>query len=259
MADSEKAKWTRLASLGLVLAGLGPILVLLAIMLWGLGPPDADLAFFLTTIVVAFVSAFLVWRFGTWSKIVGIIAGLLLAMGLFWTAFGLAQPASFFDFVTGILVLPGALLAVGASIASIVAKRRGHYAARAEGGEKRGLQIVLGIVVLAAVVSGALNLFTRPTASAGNAAIRASLRDSKFDQQQYEVAGGERIFVSNDDPFFHTFTVDELGIDEGFVAASSKLIEVSDQPGTYILYCRPHTANPEDPEEDAMAATIRVT
>lgn len=258
MADAEKAKWTRLASLGLVLAGLGPTLILLAILIWGLDAGE-DLTFFLVTMAVAFVAAFLVWRFGTWSKVVGILAGLLLAMALFWTAFGLGQPASFFDFVPGVLVSPGALLAVGASIAALVAKRRGNLTSRAEGGERLGMRIALGIVVLAAAVSGALNVLTRSTASAEDAQARASMRDFSFDQQEYEVTGGESIFVSNDDPFHHTFTIDELGVDESFVAAGSKVVEIPEEPGTYILYCRPHTSDPEDPEEEDMAATITVT
>ena len=84
------------------------------------------------------------------------------------------------------------------------------------------------------------------------------MRDFKFDRAEYEVSGGTTVFVSNEDPFFHTFTIDELKIDEGFVAASSKRIEIPRQPGTYVLYCRPHTANPQNPEEDDMAARIRV-
>src|SRR5687768_9045258 len=118
MAEPAKAKWTRLASLGLVLAGLGPLLMLIAALLFGLDIAE-DLVFFLGVAVIAFLGAFLVWRFGTWSKFVGILAGLLVGMAMFWTAFGLAEPASFFDFVPGILVIPGALIAIGANIAAL--------------------------------------------------------------------------------------------------------------------------------------------
>jgi len=258
MADREKAKWTRLATLGFVLAGSGPVLILAAVLIWGLDPGE-ELGFFITTIGVAFVSAFLVWRFGTWSKIVGIVAGLLLAMALFWTAFGLAQPASFFDFTAGVLVMPGALLAVGACIAALVARRKGRQTSRAEGGEKLGIRLALGIVVAAALVSGALNLLTRPTATAGEAEASASMREFKFDSPQYEVSAGGTIYVKNDDPFHHTFTIDELGIDEGFVAAGAKVIQIPDRPGTYVLYCRPHTSDPENPENEDMASSITVS
>lgn len=258
MADTDKAKWSRLAALGLVFAGLGPALIFVAILAWGLDPGE-DLGFFITTMLAAFVAAFLVWRFGTWSKIVGIVVGLLLAVALFWTAFGFEHVGSFFDFMLAILVMPGALLAVGASIAAIVAGRKGNRTARAEGGERTAIRTAVGIVVLAALVSGGLNLFARPTASADGADLQASFWDFKFDQEEYVVPGGSTMFVSNDDPVFHTFTVDELDIDESFVAASSKVIQFPDRPGTYTVYCRPHTMNPEDPSEEEMTARLTVT
>jgi plastocyanin len=258
MAVSEKPRWTGLAALGLLLAGLGPLLMLLAVLIWGLDA-EGELPFFLGTAAIAFIASFLVWRFGAWAKIVGILAAILVGMALFWTAFGLAQPSSFFDFMPGILVIPGALLAIVACVMALLAKRRGQMAARPEGGEKRGIQIVTAVVLLAAVVSGALTLFTRSTAEAGDAAVTATLKDFEFAEGQYEVPGGSEIFVRNDDPFFHTFTVDELGIDEGLGAGSSKVIDIPQEPGTYVVYCMPHTSEPEEPAEDDMAATITVT
>ncbi len=258
MAVSEKAKWTRLAALGLFLAGLGPTLILLASLIWRLDL-EGDLTFMVVTALIGFVGAFLVLQFGTWSKFVGILFGILLAMALWWTVFGLAQPASFFDFLPGLLVLPGALLAIVASIMALVAQRRGRVAARPEGGERRAIQVVAGIVVVAALVSGAMSLFGRSTASAGDAAASSSMKDFQFDQEQYQVAGGSRIFVKNDDPFFHTFSIDDLDVNEGFVAGRSKVIDIPTKPGTYILYCQPHTFDKEEPEEDDMAATITVT
>lgn len=258
MAEPAKAKWTRLASLGLVLAGLGPTLMLIAGLLFGLDISE-DLVFFLGVAVIAFLGAFLVWRFGTWSKFVGILAGVLVGMAMFWTAFGLAEPASFFDFVPGILVLPGALIAIGASIAALLAARKGRLTDRPEAGERRGIQVVLGLVALLALVSAALNLFTRPTASADEAQSTIAMKDFEFGEDSYQVAAGSKVFVDNDDPFFHTFTVDGLDIDEGFVGGSSKIVTIPEEPGEYILYCKPHTSDVEDPSEDDMATRITVT
>ncbi|HEX2054386.1 MAG TPA: cupredoxin domain-containing protein [Actinomycetota bacterium] len=258
MADNEKAKWTRLAALGLVMAGIGPLLILGAGLLFGLDF-EGDIAFFLITAAIALSGAFLVWRFGTWGKVAGAVAGLLVGLALFWTAFGLMQPASFFDFLPGLLVLPGALIAIVASIAAVVSGRRGRATARPEGGERLGLRIVAGVVVLGAVVSGALNLFTRPTASAGDAQASVAMKDFRFDEQGYEVAGGSTVFVDNNDPFAHTFTIDELDVDEAFIAGGSKVVQIPDRPGTYVLYCKPHTSDPEDPGEEDMASRITVT
>lgn len=258
MAEPAKAKWTTLAALGLVLAGLGPTLMLIAAALFGLDISE-DLVFFGGVAVIAFLGAFLVWRFGTWSKFVGILAGVLVGMAMFWTAFGLAAPASFFDFVPGILVLPGALIAIGASIAALLAGRKGRLTARPEAGERRGIQIVLGLVGLLALVSAALNVFTRSTASADEAQSTVVMKDFEFEEDSYQVAAGSKVFVDNEDPFFHTFTVDGLDVDEDFVGGSSKIVEIPQTPGEYILYCRPHTTDVEDPGEDDMATRITVT
>lgn len=258
MAETAKAKWTRLASLGLVLAGLGPVMFILAGMLFGLDMSE-DLVFFVITAAVAFLGAFLVWRFGTWSKFVGILAGVLVGMALFWTAFGLAEPASFFDFVPGILVIPGALISIGASVAALVAGRKGKITDRPEAGERRGIQIVVGLVAVLALVSGALNLFTRSTASADEAQSTIAIKDFEFGEESHQVAGGSKLFVDNGDPFFHTFTVDGLGIDEEFVGGGSRIIDIPEEPGEYILYCKPHTMDPENPGEEDMASRITVT
>jgi plastocyanin len=258
MASSEKSKWTRLAALGLLLAGLAPALMLAVVLIWGMDT-EGENGFFATVMAVALVASFLVWRFGAWSKFVGVIAGVFVAMAMFWTAFGLAQPGSFFDFMPGVLLIPGALIGIVASIAALVSRRRGHPTARPEGGEKRAIGFVLGIVVLAAAVSGALHLLGRSTASAEGAQATATMAEFRFDQEEYQVAGGSTIFVRNDDPFFHSFTIDRLGVDEGFVGGSSKLVEIPDEPGTYILYCKPHTAKPQDPDEEDMAARITVS
>ena len=37
------------------------------------------------------------------------------------------------------------------------------------------------------------------------------------------------------------------------------LVKIPNEPGTYVLYCRPHTSTPGDPDYDSdMAARITV-
>jgi plastocyanin len=64
--------------------------------------------------------------------------------------------------------------------------------------------------------------------------------------------------VRNDDPFLHTFTVDDLDIDEAMSPGSEELIEIPSEPGTYVVYCRPHTSDPDDPSSDDMTATLTI-
>lgn len=259
--DRVKARWTRLATLGFLFAAASPLLLLVAVVAWGL-ETEGETTFFLIIAGIALVAAFIVSRFGTWAKIVGAVLGILMALALFWTAFGLFVPMSFFEFMSGLLLIPGALLAVVACIASIVAKRRGRVGTIAEGGERTAIRVALGIVGTLAIVSGALTLVSRTSvddAEASSAAATARMKDFEFVPTSYSVAGGSKILLRNDDPFMHTFTVDELGVDEVVTPGASKLITLPARSGTYILYCEPHTEDKDEPEENDMFATLIVT
>ena len=253
--DGARPRWTRLAALGLVLAALGPLLMFGAGIAWGV----EGAAFFGIVAFVALIGAFLVWRFGLWSKFVGIVVALLVAMALFWTAFGLAAPSSFFDFVPGAVVIPGALLAIASCVGAIVAHRRGHLSRSAAGGERAGIRIAIAVVLVLMLVSGVLTVVGRETADgAAGADVTIELSDFEFDRGEYSLAGGTTVLVKNSDPFLHTFTVDELDIDVQLGPGSEEIVEVPAEPGSYILYCVPHTSDPDDPSEDDMAADLQV-
>lgn len=255
---AEKARWTRLATLGFSMAAAAPAIMLIAGAAFGLDLNDAT--FLLIPIVVLATVAFLVWRFGTWAKVVGIVLGLLGGLVFFWLIFGLFVPSSFFDFVPGVLFMPGVLLGIASSWAAIRAARRSHVTPRAEGGETRGIRIAVAAVATLAVLSGVLTVVGRSTADPAGTTAQLSQKDFDFTPKEVTVAGGSTIYVENDDPFFHTFTVDELGIDEAFTVGSSKVIEIPDEPGTYIFYCTPHsdTESP-DPDDEDMAGVLVVT
>lgn len=252
-----RPRWSWLAALGLTLAAMGPLLMLVGGVLWGLEIAE-EVPFFGVTAAIGLLGAFLVTRFGTWARFLGIVAAILIAMSLFWTAFGLFTPNSFFDFVPGLLVIPGALIAIVACIASIVAGRRGHRSLAPVGGERRGMRIVLGVVVLLTVLSAALTFAGRSSVDADEAELAVTMSDFAFAEGSYEVDGGTRIVVRNDDPFLHTFTIDELGIDEAMSPGSEVLVDIPAEAGSYVVYCRPHTQDPEDPSGDDMAADFTV-
>jgi plastocyanin len=170
----------------------------------------------------------------------------------------LQTPTSFFDFMPGALVIPGALIAIIASISAIVAKRRGHGSETAVGGERTAIRIVLGVVIVLAVISGGLTFAGASDADDAEADVVVVLGDFEFDEEQYTFEPGSTILVRNEDPFLHTFTVDDLDIDIALSPGSEELVEIPAEPGTYVLYCAPHTFDPEDPSEDDMAAELEV-
>jgi plastocyanin len=253
----ELPRWTRLAVLGFGMVSLAPLLMLLAGLIWGLDLGEA-IGFLLPVLVLPAIAAFLVLRFGNWAKIVGIVIALAAIALMFWTAFGLAEPASFFDFVPGLLIVPGAIIAIVGCVAAIVAGRRGHRSPRAEGGERRTIRATAAIVGVLAAVSAVLTVTTRTTVGSGEGDATVALKDISFDAGSYDLAGGSSVVVRNEDPFLHTFTIDDLGIDVEVGPNSSKLVQIPSEAGTFVLYCRPHTSNPEAPSSDDMAASLTV-
>jgi hypothetical protein len=251
---------TRLAVLGLLMVSAAGAIWLVAGLIWGLDLGDSA-GFLIPTIVLPAVAAFLVWRFGTWARVVGIVVALL-GIGMLWfTAFGLLEPDSFFDFIGGVLVVPGAVIAIVGCVQAIRAGRRGDLVARREGGEARAIGVIVAVVAGLTVLSGVVTFVGRSTADAAQADGEVALKDFSFEVGGAEgvaVTGGDTLYVANEDPFHHTFTVEELGIDVSFGPSSQQLIEIPAQPGTYTLYCRPHTSNPDDPTENDMATTLTV-
>lgn len=247
----QRSRWTTLATLGLVMIALAPALMLGAGLAWGLDVGE-DLTFFGIIIAAALLAALLVWTFGWWAKVVGILVGLAGGGAMFWTAFGLRQPASFFDFIPGLLVIPGAIIAVVSCIAAIVAGRRGHTGPKATGGERILTRVIIGLLVLAMVASGLLTYSGRESvADVASADQTVLARDFEFDPVEFEVDGGDTILVQNNDPFFHTFTIDELDINVDLGPGSQALVDVPDRPGSYRFYCIPHTSpTPEEAEPE---------
>jgi hypothetical protein len=248
------SRWTRLASLSLLLSSAGALTLVVAILGFGV-KTEGEQWFVLIFTMVPLIGAVLVNGREWWWKIAGIVTGLFTAMGLIWTAFGLTRPASFFDFVPATLVVPGALIGLGASVAAIV--RRNRLTASDEKPERTWIR---GMLVAVAVLVGASSLFTvaaKRTVDSSEASAGVRLRDFEFDRPAYDLLGASTVYVRNDDPFFHTFTVDELGIDVGLNPGSQALIRIPARPGNYLLYCRPH-ANKDDPVDKGMSARLRV-
>ena len=254
--ETTLPRGTTLATLGFLMAAAGPILLIVAGLVFGLD--TEDLTFFLIPSVLGLAGAFLVRRHSTMARAASIVLAVLIAGTVFWTAFGLALPASFFDFVPGILVLPGVLLAIGATIAAIRSAKRGVATGAGERRTAAIVLVVLGVLALASAVLTVTGRETVPDALADEADLVVNLSDFEFDEDAYDVAPGDTVLVKNDDPFFHTFTVDDLGLDIDVGPGSEELIELPEGSGTYVLYCEPHTSDPDDPGEDDMASQLTI-
>jgi plastocyanin len=252
-----RARWTTLAVLGLLMEAIAPLLLLVAVLVFGLDAGEFA-KIFVIVIAVPLIGAALVWRFGWWAKLVGILTALVPAGAMFWTIFGITIVSSFFDFVPAILLIPGFFIAIASLIASLVAGRRGHRTPKPAGRERLAIQVVGGVILLLALISGVMTFLGRSSASSAAAAETVVEKDTAFRPKTLSVDGGDTILIRDDDPFFHTFTIDALDIDESFTPGDEIAVEIPDKPGTYIFYCRPHTSNPKHPEEGDMAGRITI-
>jgi plastocyanin len=254
LSRPQPSRWTRVASLGLLLSAAGALTLVVAVLAFGVDSEGGPW-FVLVFTSIPLLGAFLVNGTAVRWKVVGIVAGFLTAGALFWTAFGLVRPTSFFDFVPAVLVLPGALVGLGASVAALL--RRDTEAARNARGEQAWLRAMLTVAGVAVLGSSLLTVVSRRSADLSKANFAVRMADFEFDRSTYELVGGTTLYVRNDDPFFHTFTVDELRIDVSLDPGSSALIKIPPQSGIYFLYCRPHVAK-DDPTNKGMASTLRV-
>jgi uncharacterized membrane protein len=233
---------------------LAPILFIVSSLIWGLD----DSTFFLIPAVVGLVGAFIVRRGATWAKIVGIVAALAVAVFLFWSIFGLAQPGSFFDFVPGLLVIPGMIIAIIGCVAALRARRDPAVASSDK--ESRVIRTIVTVVGVLAVLSAILTFVGKETVDASKAQTTVVLKDFEYDQPEYVFPAGSTVLVRNDDPYVHTFTIEELDIDESLSPGSEILVTIpEDASGEHIVFCRPHTSDPEDPGEDDMASKADIS
>lgn len=254
-ATRTRPAYTTVGAFGLLLIGLAPALMFVIGLSTGLDLDDAMI--FVIGAIVPFIAAGLVWRFGTWAKVVGVVVVGLALMGFFWMAFGLAYPASFGDFTPAVMMVVGVIMALFGCVAAIIKRRA--MVRTASKGERRLVMGGTTLVLLAAVVSAGLWGVSRSSADASAAEVTAELHDFAFVEGSYEVTTGQTLGVHNSDGFVHDFTVHELDIAETLLPGEDAVIDVPDQPGTYTIYCTLHSdPAATDATDGDMVATLVV-
>lgn len=258
-ARPARPVYTRIGVLGLALvAGTGLLLIIVALATGEAG----DGLVFAVPAAIAAGAAVLGWRYGTWSKVVGLVLSVLFGLAGFFFAFGPAYPASILDFVPGLALPLGVVLGISGNAAAIVQGRRGHREAAPTRGERAVVTSVLAALALAAVVSGALTVVSRstvdPASTAGAAEVR--MQDFEFSPATMALDADGRLYVHNADPFVHDLVVEELGVDVTLMPGSEEVVALAGAtPGTYTVYCTLHAdTGVADPEQAGMAATLTV-
>lgn len=174
-------------------------------------------------------SALLRWRRGLTGRI---LLGLLFVDVLVWMAMGVVTNIRAHE-ALGAVAVPAVLSGISATglIATLaqgrVTARWAPIAAAALGG---AIIVAAGVAALVAPASPA-------TAAASD--VRVVSEDVAFDTAALDVAAGEvTVELANRDLFWHTFTIDELGVDLAVPVNGGRQVTFDAEPGTYRFYCR---------------------
>ncbi len=159
-----------------------------------------------------------------------VLGVLIVAMSAPFNLPDLAHPNSPVNFILG--GVAGTAIPLAIVIGAIGTLRR--WEARSGLMAWRGL---IGVIAVGAVVSMiATAATTSDVAVEGDIEILAERVE--FPEVVEVEAGATALFIDNRDPFRHTFTIEELGIDVELPASTARRVVVPDlAPGTYTFVC----------------------
>ena len=217
------------------------------------GIPISDAGFLVPFILAPVIGAALAWRFTTWGHVVGMLLGLAAGGMTFFLAFGLLNPGAFVEFTAGSAWIAGMVLLLYGGITSIV--KRADVRTEASSAETAMGRTALGLVLVALLVSVPTWFLTRDTVDDAVASGLQEVTAANFAFEDVTAAAGSEVVVRNADPFHHTFTIDELGINIDLLPGEATVVALPDSPGTYTYYCVPHSSDAGNGEDD-MGATL---
>lgn len=178
-----------------------------------------------------------------WFWLVATAPGILVLMFTgFYAPYALAHPADSLSFVTTLVVLVAAIMAIAASLTAWREVRRGR--ASWQSGGRSGLVVagVVGLVVgacltsvLAASSTGTVAALSQPPTTTGSLTVQDTKFLENLDAKTGDVLG---VFVTNRDGFAHSFDVDALGIHVPLAATSTTFVAINPTAaGPLQFYC----------------------
>jgi plastocyanin len=172
-----------------------------------------------------------------------LVPALVIAIPMF-LLFGMlsvgefSHPESFADFVPAFWRFVGLGVAVVGAFVAMLQRRTGTLRPATP---RERLAVRLGVLALIAVSAGSfvLDRTSRTTIARADGAIVVNTLEDSFDPDDIDVEiGRQRFLIRNDDSYAHTFTIDEVELDQYVAPRSDRLITVTfGRTGTYELYC----------------------
>jgi plastocyanin len=157
---------------------------------------------------------------------------IFLVFGGFFAVQVLPVPRSTTYFLLNVVYIVVGLATLIASIALMRSGRSPNATARRVA---IGMAVVIGGMVL---VAGALRLtYDEPSLASGEIGLRAE--DNEFEPTRLAGSGETvTIVIDNRDQALHTFSIDNLGVDEDLPGGLRSQVTFKAEPGTYVYYCQ---------------------
>ena len=178
------------------------------------------------------------------ALVLGILSVIFIVTNLPFVMETLSVPASPVDFISNAWIL----------LAAITAAVAGFFAFRGvddHSGATRFARVAVGAAVLAVVVS-IFFFVTYEDDQKQDGDIEMTTTDFRFQPEEIDTdAGTVGVFITNDDPASHTFTIEELDVDVVIPQGAKVRVEFEAEGGEYEFVCVPH-------EGSGMTGTLAV-
>ena len=237
---NHRALYTKVTLGSLVAIGIGAIPITVVQEIDG----AQGTYFGIIALVVSFLVAGLVWRFGRWlhflAVLVGIGAWLLFSVFISYDA---ASFETFFFFGPAVITLVAGLIAFICGPVAFFQSRRPSPRASPTRLEGSIFGIVTVVVVALVIASGIVSIVGRSSVSSAErvGAIVLLMEDTEFKPDRLVVPASQKVtvLVDNADLLVHTWTFGNLDLNHALAGRSSKLVELPNlQPGQYEYTCK---------------------
>ena len=203
----------------------------------GIAHLDREAIAFAVFFAVGVVTLIRARQGGRASTVATVILGLLFADVAFWMITATWSNVSNHEQLLYILEPLALACASTAGLIGVVAGLVDRNAGAARNGARVVAVAALATFVLGMGVAAAAGWGKEQTRGPGDMDLR--IRNTAYSSTHINAPSHQvTLYVTNDDLFWHTVTIDRLGIDLKLPVGSHRRITISAPPGTYTFYCR---------------------
>lgn len=250
-------RWTVLVSLLLPVVALPAFLGTQILVVPEVAP------FFLAFVLLG---AVIVWRADRWLLLAGGVVAFAFAALNFAFIYGeLVRPDHYPIYFLAWLAVLGGLAGLTGGVAGFVDARRHRFGSPRWGGIGAALVLLgAGFAGGSLVATAGMHLAQTPVAASvslvPDASVEVSIESFAFGGGTIAIPADRivKLTLTNADPETHTFTIDALAIDQDVPAGKGAEVWLRAPPGTYEVYCKPHSTAVEG-DREGMVATLVVT